>query len=102
MAVSENFFKKLEIFNEGIPDDFQLNLETLRVMNPSKNPGHFACLLVKKVFPELFLSGLKSEYNWFRGEAKEKRELESRFKKTHHQGICHIYPSRGLGPINVA
>ena len=94
--------RNVQTINEGIPDDFQLDLETLRVMNPSKNPGHFACLLVKKVFPELFLSGRKSEYNWFGGGAKEKRELESRFKKTHHQEMCQIFPSRSLGHINVA
>ena len=72
------------------------------MMNPSKNPGHFACLYVKKVFPELFLSGRKNEYNWFGGGAKEKRVLESKIKKTYHQEICHIFPSRSLGPFNVA
>ena len=72
------------------------------MMNPSKNPGHFACLFVKKVFTELFLSGRKNEYNWFGGGAKETRVLESKIKKTYHQEICHIFPSRSQGPFNVA
>ena len=67
--------------NEGIPEDFQLDLKTRRMMNSSSNnPGHFAYLLVKKFFPELFLSGRKSEYNWFVGGVKGKRELDSRRK----------------------
>ena len=67
-----------EDINEGIPENFQFELETLRVMNSSSNnPGQFACFLVK-VFPELFLSGWKSEYNCFGGGAKGKRDLESR------------------------
>lgn len=79
--------------NEGIPDDSQLDLETLRVMNTSSNnPGHLACLFVKKFFPELFLSGRNSEYNWFWGGVKVKRELECRRKHIIERYVTYFHP----------
>ena len=44
--------------NEGIPEDFQLDLKTRRMMNSSSNnPGHFAYLLVKKFSQNFFSPG---------------------------------------------
>ena len=80
---------------EGIPDDSQLDLEILHVMNSSSNnPGHFACLLVKKFFPELFLSGRNREYNWFGGGVKGRRELESRSRRKHiiERYVTYFHP----------
>ncbi|XP_056002875.1 uncharacterized protein LOC125662248 [Ostrea edulis] len=82
-----------EDLNNGVPQEFQIDLETLNHLKAaSNNPGHLACLLVKKLFPELFLSGRKSEYNWFGGGVKGKKELENRRKNAIKKYVTFFHP----------
>lgn len=49
---------------ERVPADLQIPEDELQRMKArSNNPGHFACLLFKKMFSELFDSCEKHQYN---------------------------------------
>lgn len=58
----------------------------------SNNPGHFACLLLKKMFSELFDSSEKHQYNWFGGGPKGKNSLDARRKLVIQNYVEFYHP----------
>ncbi|KAH3822958.1 hypothetical protein DPMN_124752 [Dreissena polymorpha] len=62
-AVSSEPSTVVDLSTLGLPEE-----EVRRIHGESHNAGHFACLLVKRVFPELFgPRNLRSLYNWHGG-----------------------------------
>ncbi|XP_048748780.2 uncharacterized protein LOC125661000 [Ostrea edulis] len=75
-----------------IPEDLRIE-ETIvsALKSEANNPGHFTCLLLKKMFAGLFLTGQRSEYNWFGGGQKGKKDLDARKKKAIEIYVVHYY-----------
>ncbi|XP_052243059.1 uncharacterized protein LOC127852964 [Dreissena polymorpha] len=80
----------------GLPEE-----EVRRIHEESNNAGHFACLLVRKVFPELFGPGnLRSLYNWNGNGQKKKLALNETRRKAVSSAVLGYHPEvRGPGPF---
>jgi hypothetical protein len=75
-----------------IQEDLRFDTEHLMTFRrESKNPGQFACRLLRQYLSDLFLTGRKYEYNWFGGGQKAKRELDVRTNKALEVYIKHFY-----------
>ncbi|XP_060570938.1 uncharacterized protein LOC132729236 [Ruditapes philippinarum] len=79
---------------EGLPEELIINEEELRqVHRDSNNAGHFAALLVKKLFPELYgPTNLRLNYNWYGGGQKKKYELDASRKEVIKRYVTFFHP----------
>lgn len=76
-----------------MPSDLRIPEDELQRMKArSNNPGHFACLLLKKMFSELFDSSEKHQYNWFGGGPKGKKSLDARRKLVIQNYVEFYHP----------
>ncbi|KAH3888352.1 hypothetical protein DPMN_012385 [Dreissena polymorpha] len=95
-AVSSEPSTVVDLSTLGLPEE-----EVRRIHRESHNAGHFACLLVKRVFPELFGPGnLRSLYNWHGGGQNKKLALEEPRRETVCNAVLAYHPDvRGVEPF---
>ena len=81
---------------DDIPQELQLNTDFLQASRrKANNCGHFAAILVTKVFPELFgPMRLRLLYNW--NGAKGKQPLDEQRKKVLRTYVNMYYPETRL------
>ncbi|XP_062584988.1 uncharacterized protein LOC134246626, partial [Saccostrea cucullata] len=92
-AAPEIASEETENLQSRIPEDLRIADNILASLHQeANNPGHFACLLLKKLFEELFATGSKVNFNWYGGGSKGKRDLDIRKKKVIQTYVEHYHP----------